>query len=104
MQRPALTVDIERGTVRFPAAVVARYFPTIEAVVMLIDGARLRILPVLHAANGGCLLKHRNAAGDRVAAAFDVFAANGLAEFQASALPALWSSEESALIVDLPII
>lgn len=84
------------------AAVADTYFAGIDAVAVLIDGDRLRILPVRHVAAGGCLLKRRNAAGDRVAAAFDVFAAHGLADCRIDALPAHWSREDAALVATLP--
>lgn len=60
------TISVARGTIRFPAGLVATYFSGIDAVAVLIDGATLRILPVFHAAAGGALLKQRNAQGDRV--------------------------------------
>lgn len=91
-----------RGTIRFPAALVATYFAGIEAVAVLIDGSALRILPVRHVAAGGALLKQRNAAGDRVVAAFDVFEAHGLADLEASDVPVRWSTEDAALLADIP--
>ena len=53
-------------------------------------------------AAGGCLLKIRNAAGDRVATAPDVFQAKGLAEWRGVGLAARWSSDRGALLIDLP--
>jgi hypothetical protein len=88
--------------VRFPAAVVERYFPGVEAVAVLIDGAILRILPIHHVAAGGCLLKQCNLAGDRVAAAFDVFEHRGLGTCVVERLAAQWSSTDAALIAELP--
>lgn len=95
-------ISIARGTIRFPASLVARYFSGIEAVAVLIDGSTLRILPVRHVAAGGALLKQRNAAGDRVVAAFDAFEAHGLADFEAEDVPVRWSTEDAALLAELP--
>ncbi|QCI79838.1 hypothetical protein E6W36_10955 [Hankyongella ginsenosidimutans] len=96
------TIDVVRGAVHVPALVARTYFSGVDAVAVLIDGAVLRILPIHHAAAGGCLLKQRNAAGDRVAAAFDVFESRGLGNWEAFALPARWSAEDAALLVEIP--
>lgn len=95
-------VDVRDGAVYLPASLVATYFPGIEAVVVLIRDGALEILPVQRMAAGGCLLKVRNAAGDRVASAPDVFHAHGLGAWHAEALPARWSRERGALRIDLP--
>jgi len=97
------TIDIVRGTVRFPAAVASTFFSGVDAVAVLIDDATLRILPIHQAAGGGCLLKQRNAAGDKVASAFDVFENNGLGDFEALGLPVLWSTKDAALLAQLPM-
>ncbi len=96
------TVDIRRGAVYIAANVAETYFRGIEAVIVLISDGAVRILPVHAMAAGGCVLKRRTAAGDRVARAPDAFLANGLLEWEASGLHAEWSSAEGALIVRLP--
>lgn len=98
----AARVDVRRGSVYLPAELCARHFDGLDAVIVLIRDRRLMVLPVMHAAAGGCLLKIRNARGDRVATVPDVFAAHGLEDFAAEGLPAAWSHEEAALIVALP--
>ena len=95
-------VTIRDGSVHLPAEVVATYFRGIDAVVVLIREGRLMILPVHQATAGGCLLKLRNAAGDRVAQARDVFQDRGLLSLQVQDLPAQWVSEEGALCAVLP--
>ena len=62
----------------------------------------MHILPVRQMATGGCLLKIRNAVGDRVASAPDVFEANELLHWRAEDLTASWSREDGALVVPLP--
>ena len=95
-------VAVRGGAVYLPAAVAETYFSGIDAVVLLIRDGALQILPVHRMAAGGCLLKVRNAAGDRVAATPDVFHANGLEAWAAEDLAARWSAAQGALVVDLP--
>ena len=95
-------ISVRAGAVYLPATVVAKYFRGIDAVVVLIRDGRLMILPVHQATAGGCLLKLRNAAGDRVALARDVFQDAGLADLEAEGLNAGWDSEAGALCVPLP--
>lgn len=94
-------VALRDGAIYLPAALCAACFDGVTAVVVQISQGQVTILPVRHAASGGCLLKIRNAAGDRVAFAPDVFEANGLRHWQAEALPARWSAERAALIITL---
>ena len=91
-------IGVQNGSVYLSADVVDRYFRAIDAVVVLMRDGDLQILPVRQMASGGCLLKVRNAAGDRVAAASDVFAANELLHWSDEALEAHWSSEHGALL------
>ena len=96
------TVDVVEGRILLPADLAAAYFAEVEAVVVLIDPDRISVLPVRHMAAGGCLLKQRNMAGDRVAAAPDVFRHVGLGAWQGKGLPALWSEADGALQIALP--
>ena len=97
------TIDIKRGSIYISAEVYDTYFAGLEAVIVLIRDENLLILPVRQMATGGCLLKVRNARGDRVATAPDVFEAHGLSDFNADALEATWSSDEGALIAKLSV-
>ncbi len=94
-------IDVRNGTVHIPADVADRYFDGIDAVVVLIRDGLLWILPVRQTAAGGCLLKRRNLAGDRVASAPDVFHANHLDDWVASKLEATWSADRGALIAEI---
>lgn len=96
------TIDVVRGSIRLPVALVETFLPGVEAVAVLIDDTTLRILPVRHLAAGGCLLKHCNLAGDRVAAAFDAFESRGLGNWESAGLPVRWSSPDAALLAKLP--
>lgn len=95
-------LSVRDGSVYLPAAVVETYFRGIASVVVLIRDGRLMILPVHQATAGGCLLKLRNAAGDRVAQARDVFQDQGLLDLSLIDLPANWVSEQGALCATLP--
>lgn len=95
-------VDVRRGSVYLCARDYDTYFAGVAAVILLIRDGTLQILPVRQMAAGGCLLKIRNAAGDRVATAPDVFAANDLGEWCGEGLSARWSSRQGALVVELP--
>jgi hypothetical protein len=97
------TLTLREGSVYLPAPVVETYFRGIDAVIVLIRDHRLMILPVHQATAGGCLLKLRNAAGDRVAQARDVFQDRGLLGLTLVDLPAQWVSDESALCAELPL-
>ena len=95
-------VDVRAGSIYLPAEVYQTYFAGVQAVIVLIREGSLQVLPVRQMAAGGCLLKIRNAAGDRVATAPDVFQARGLAEWRGEGLAARWSSDRGALLIDLP--
>ncbi len=95
-------IAVRDGCVHLPAALVEAHFAGVEAVVVLVRDGALEVLPVRHVAAGGCLLKRRNAAGDRVAAAPDALRACGLGEWRAGSLAASWSAERAALVAPLP--
>jgi len=94
-------ICVRDGAIYLPADVVATYFRGIDAVIVLLQERELRILPVHQATSGGCLLKLRNAAGDRVAQARDVFQDQDLLGFAAEDLAARWESGMGALCVEL---
>ncbi|MDJ0686725.1 MAG: hypothetical protein QNJ84_18735 [Alphaproteobacteria bacterium] len=96
------TVDIRQGAIYLSRETYQTYFAGIEAVIVLIRDRTLQVLPVMHMAAGGCLLKMRNAAGDRVASAPDVFAANGLFDWTATEIEGRWSAEAGGLVIALP--
>lgn len=99
----SVTVDVRKGSIYLSAAVCETYFRGLDAVIVIARDDDLHILPVRHMASGGCLLKVRNAAGDRVASAPDVFHDRGLEFWSQDGVPAAWSSEHSALVIELPI-
>lgn len=95
-------IAVRDGSVYLPALIVETYLKGVAAVVVLIRDQTLLILPVHHATAGGCLLKLRNAAGDRVAQARDVFQDQGLLGMAVSGLPVHWDSEICALRAPIP--
>lgn len=91
------SIAVKAGAVYLSAEVAETYFSGIGSVVILIRDQSLMIFPVHGATAGGCLLKVRNAVGDRVVRAPDVFHANGLETWNADALPVQWDQTSSAL-------
>lgn len=91
-------ISVKRGSIYVPADVYQLYFPGIEAIIAIIRDGVLQIMPVQHISAGGCLLKIRNTRGDRVAAAQDVFVANGLGEWSCDNLKAEWDQSLAALV------
>ena len=103
MRHVTRTIDIKRGSIYISAEVYETYFAGLESVIVLIRNGNLFILPVRQMAAGGCLLKVRNARGDRVATAPDVFEAHGLSDHTAEGLPARWSARDGALVAALGV-
>lgn len=95
------TLAIRRGAIYLSADTYDEHFNGLSSVIVLIRNAALNILPVQHMASGGYLIKIRNAKGDRVIAAPDVFQEHGLMDWEISDLPAHWSEEMSALICQI---
>jgi len=54
----------ETGYLHIPAEIAQQYFTT-GAVIALLKGKELLIMPVNYAGAGGLILKYRNAKGDR---------------------------------------
>lgn len=96
------TLSVRHGSIYLSADVVKVYFANIDAVIVLIRDDVLMVMPVHQATAGGCLLKLRNAAGDRVASARDVFQDQGRLDLVAESLPARWITEKGALCASLP--
>jgi hypothetical protein len=96
MTEPA-TVTVKRGSLYLTRDVYDRYFPGLEAVILLRRDDDLLIMPVRHAASGGYLLKLRNGAGDRVVSAPDFFREQGIEGDAELFLPVAWSAEKAAL-------
>lgn len=95
-------VSIRNGSIYISAHDYAAYFGGVTTAIVLIRDQRLQILPVQQVTAGGYLLKIRNAKGDRVLAAPDVFAHQGLSHWHAEGLPARWSHELAALVCEVP--
>ncbi len=96
------TLSVRQGSVYLSADVVATYFAGVDAVIVLIRDNVLMVMPVHQAMAGGCLLKLRNARGDRVASARDVFQDQDRLDLIADDLPAHWISGQAALCAELP--
>lgn len=95
------TVDVSRGRIYLSATLCDTYFRGIDAVIVIVRDATLQVMPVNQMAAGGCLLKVRNKAGDRIASAPDVFVEHGLLDWAAENLPVVWSSDDAALMIQI---
>ncbi len=94
-------ISIKDGTIYLPFQLVEKYFRGVDAVVVLLQQGELMVMPVHHVMSGGSLLKVKNAAGDRVVQARDVFQDQGMLDFRTDELPVKWSSERCALLAGL---
>ena len=90
-------VSIHEGSIYLPNQLVDTYFRDIDAVIVLIQQGELMVMPVHQATSGGSLLKIKNAAGDRVVQARDVFQNQDMLDFRTDNLAVNWSTEKSAL-------
>ncbi len=94
-------ISIKDGAIYIPFQLVEKYFRGIDAVIVLVQQGELMVMPVHQATSGGSLLKVKNAAGDRVVQARDVFQDQGMLDFRTEELPVKWSSEKCALSAEL---
>ncbi len=94
-------VSIREGSIYLPHQLVDTYFRGIDAVIVLIQKGELVVMPVHQATSGGSLLKVKNAAGDRVVQARDVFQDQDMLDLRANNLAVIWSAEKSALCAKL---
>ncbi|MAW81408.1 MAG: hypothetical protein CMI63_14315 [Parvularcula sp.] len=95
-------LSIRRGSIYLSAEACDTYFRGLDAVIVLIRNDALHVLPVQQMTAGGHLLKMRNAKGDRVVSAPDVFLEYGLADWESDDLAAHWSADHGALVCTLP--
>jgi hypothetical protein len=90
----ALEVNLTpQGSLHLAADVARAYFPD-DALVALVRGPELWLLPTRGAAAGGLLLKQRNARGDRSVLIWEVLPPFG-------SYPAFWDARSGALRVAL---
>lgn len=94
--RPVLT--IRRGNVYFARDLFEHFFPGVAAVLLLREGAELRVLPVRQFAAGGLVVKTRNAAGDRVVDGAELLRAHGIEDEVSLEVPVTWSDSAACLI------
>ncbi len=95
-----LQMTINRGSLYLSAEIYERYFSGLTAVILLREQNDLLIMPVMHAASGGYLLKLRNAAGDRVINAMDFIREQRIDDFTELSFVVTWKSDKAALIAN----
>lgn len=86
----------EDGYLRLDADIAARFFPT-DALVALLKGSELWLMPLIGPEGGGLLLKHRNSHGDRSALVWESLPT----EPPVGRRAALWDERMGALRVDV---
>jgi hypothetical protein len=91
-------VTLRRGSLYLSRATCERYFAGLDTIILSRRGASLLILPVRNAAAGGCLLKMRNGAGDRVVNAPDFFREQGIDDQAERELPVSWDASQAGLV------
>ncbi len=91
-------VTVKGASLYLSREIYERYFAGLQTVILLRQDDDLLIMPVLHAAAGGYLLKLRNSAGDRVVNAADFFRAQGVRDETELSLQVVWSTERGALV------
>ena len=96
----ALKLTVRRGSLYIPQAIYNRYFQDLSAVILLRSDNDLLIMPVMHAAAGGYLLKLKNSRGDRVVNAMDFFRAQDLDDFFEAEFFARWSTDKAGLVAE----
>lgn len=86
----------EDGYVRLAADVAAQFFPS-DALVALLKGSELWLMPLVGPEGGGLLLKHRNARGDRSALVWESLPTPA----PVGSRMAVWDDRMGALRVDV---
>lgn len=84
------------GYLRLAADVAAQFFPS-DALVAVLKGAELWLMPLVGPEGGGLLLKHRNARGDRAALVWESLPTPA----PVGQRTALWDERMGALRVDV---
>ncbi|MBS0250052.1 MAG: hypothetical protein JSR78_03195 [Proteobacteria bacterium] len=97
MTEPAL-LTVRRGVLHFTREIYERFFNSLDTVVLLRDGDDLIVLPVMHRAAGGYVIKIRTGAGDRAVAAADFFRDNGIEDWIEKTFFAVWDDDRAALV------
>lgn len=92
-------LTVRRAALHFSAETYERFFAGLNSLVFLRDRADLLMLPVRLGAGGGYVIKLRNGAGDRTVDAADFFRENGIEDAVCLTLPAYWSDDRAALVV-----
>lgn len=91
------TCGIVRGKIQINAALYEAHLDGVGSAALLVENGALWIYPVRHAAAGGHLLKLRNAAGDRLIDAVDLFRLTGIDDLAECEVGAVWDTEKCAI-------
>lgn len=95
-------ITLDGGSIRITAAIYEQYFAPAQSCIILIDKYIISIMPVHNAANGGYLLKQKNALGDRIVTAPCLLDFCQMADIlsPSNANSCTWDSSKQALNLD----
>lgn len=88
------------GYLHLSAELSARYFPA-DVTAALFDGRVLHLVPIRSQANGGHILRRRNARGDRALLARELFEPGVDGDPRPGVYPVRWDDARGALAVEL---
>ncbi len=94
-------LKLKKGNLYFDHDLYEKYFSTINSIVLLKKEAIYLIMPVQQA-NGGLLLKIRNAKGDRIVHAIEFFQQYNIEMEREITLDVEWNTELAALTFLMP--
>jgi len=90
---------IHRGSLYLSHEHYEKYFNGLDAVILVMQDAKMLLMPVHNEAGGGLLMKIRNAQGDRVVHAQEFLMFHGMDEVDAE-LTGSWDSDRCALVLE----
>ena len=95
------TIRISNGNLYFDKELYETFFSGVDVIALLPVEGGFSVMPLFNNANGGRLLKLRNAKGDRVVSAPDFFRDRGIQDMDETHCPVRWNSETVSLFVAL---
>jgi len=84
------------GYLHLPGEIAGRYFPS-DALVALVRGPEMWLMPTYNSASGGLIMKRRNGRGDRTVLIWEVLQMRAMDGLR----PAFWDEKQGALRVAL---
>jgi len=97
---PNPEISVARGNFYLSREICDAFLPGVQSVALLVRDDEVMIVPLVGQSAGGLLLKQRNARGDRVIHAQELFRDKNLPEtFELQSMSAHWNADKAALVV-----